>query len=111
MSLVGPIIPGWRDLQDLLIRIRGTLQNFAALAPDNQKVASVEGACWILTWVFKELTAFLSEWNIGAKISDLLAEYQSFHPDLIAACRCVPANESFPQSSVKGKERTLKRCQ
>lgn len=46
----------------------GTLQNFVALHPDNEKFASVE------------------DWNVEAKKSDLLAEFQNFHPDLVAAC-------------------------
>lgn len=45
-----------------------TLENFAVLHPDNQNFASIE------------------EWNVGAEKSDLLAELQNFHPDLVAVC-------------------------
>lgn len=69
------------------MRIRSTLQNFVAIHPDNQKFASIEGVCSGLRQAYKRLTACLSEWNVGAKNSDLLAEYQSFHTDLVAACR------------------------
>ena len=73
---------------------RGTLQNFVILHPDNQNFASIEGAGRFPTWLYKKLTAS-SEWNVGAKKSDLLEELQNFHPDLVAACRWVSANEFF----------------
>ncbi|KAL8723399.1 MAG: hypothetical protein Q9225_000315 [Loekoesia sp. 1 TL-2023] len=44
----------------------GTIQNFVAIHPDNERFASIE------------------EWNISAKTSDVLDEFQSFHPDLVA---------------------------
>ena len=79
---------------------RSTLQNFVILHPDNQNFASVEGAVRFLTWVNKKLTASL-EWNVGAEKSDMLAELQSFHPDLVAACRWVSFYESFLNSVPK----------
>ncbi|KAI9801589.1 MAG: hypothetical protein M1825_003268 [Sarcosagium campestre] len=44
----------------------GTIQNFVAIHPDNKKFGSVE------------------EWNVGAKTSDVVEEYKSFHSDLVA---------------------------
>ncbi|KAI9795932.1 MAG: hypothetical protein M1833_006580 [Piccolia ochrophora] len=45
----------------------GTIQNFVAIHPDNNQFGSIE------------------EWNVNAKTSDVLQEFQSFHPDLVAA--------------------------
>ena len=80
--------------------------------PDNERFAAIEGKLCGLAHRLSgtPLTRYRPDWNISANPSDLLHEFQSFHPDLIATMKYVIETPiPSPQLCLTNKQKSYRR--